>query len=281
MPYVNFNSIENRRNMNVVKTLILLVINFSILLSEETIAQDNPLTIKVLSYNIHYGVGMDSKKDLSRIADVIKQVKPDLVGLQEISDSTMAAEIGELTNMKAVFGPSKETISGYGDAILSRHSFRFVGNQSIPSASSSRYEAMCVDVDLSQVYGEGSIVRFVNTHFDWLETIGSKVARKGAVEVIEIAFFKDNHNLPSLLTGDLNATPNSEPLKLMQRKGWVYENFNKDLFTIPGINPKRQIDYVLTRPAKRWRIVSIEVINEPVASDHLPILMTLELLPEK
>ncbi len=59
----------------------------------------------------------------------------------------------------------------------------------------------------------------------------------------------------------------------------VHENFNKDLFTIPVVNPNRQIDYVLTRPAKKWHIVNIEVIDEPMASDHLPILMTLELLP--
>jgi len=260
------------------KTLILLIISFPLFFTQETIAQENPVTIKVLSYNIHYGVGMDSKKDLSRIAKVIKQVKPDIVGLQEISDSIMTEELSELTNMIAVFGPSKEKMSGYGDAILSKYPFKYVGNHSIPSASSSRYEAMCVDIDLSQVYGKGSTVRFINTHFDWLNTIGSKVARKGAVEVIETAFFTDSLNYPSLLTGDLNATPDSNPLKLLQKNGWVYEDFEKDLFTIPVVNPKMQIDYVLIRPAKRWHIISVKVIDEPMASDHLPILMTLELL---
>ena len=263
------------------KTLILLIISFLFLLTQETIAQKKPVTIKILSYNIHYGIGMDSKKNLSRIADVIKQVKPDIVGLQEISDSTMTVELSELTNMKAVFGPSKETMSGYGDAILSKYSFKYVGNQSIPSASSSRYQAMCVDVDLSQVYGKGAVVRFITTHFDWLKTIGSKVARKGAVEVIETAFFSDSLNYPSLLTGDLNANPDSAPLKLLQKKGWIHEDFNKDLFTIPVVNPNIQIDYVLARPAKRWHIISVKVIDEPMASDHLPILMTLELLSEE
>lgn len=263
------------------KTLILLIISFPLLLTQKAIAQKKPRTIKVLSYNIHYGVGMDSKKDLSRIADLINQVKPDIVGLQEISDSTMTAELSDLTNMKAVFGPSKGTMSGYGDAILSRYPFKYVGNQSIPSASSSRYEAMCVDVDLSQVYGKGSIVRFINTHFDYLRTIGSEVARKGAVEVIETAFFSDSLNYPSLLTGDLNATPDSDPLKLLQVNGWVHEDFNRNLFTIPVVNPNRQIDYVLARPAKRWNIVSVTVIDETMASDHLPILMNVELLSEK
>ena len=260
------------------KTLPLFLINLLFLLSLDLIAQEKPKTIKVLSYNIHYGVGMDSKYNLNRIANVINHIKPDIVGLQEISDSTMTVKLGELTKMKGVFGPSKEKTSDYGDMVLSNHPFKYVGNQSIPSASSSRYQAMCVDIDLSKIYGEGSYVRFINTHFDWLNTIGSEVARKGAVEVIETAFFKDSPNQAALLTGDLNATPNSAPLKLLQDKGWVFEDFNKNLFTIPARNPKKQIDYVLVRPKERWRIVSIEVIEEPMASDHLPVLITLELL---
>ncbi|BDD07799.1 hypothetical protein FUAX_02310 [Fulvitalea axinellae] len=258
--------------------LILSVILFS---HHSTQARKKPKTIKVLSYNIHYGLGMDSKTDLERIAGVIRRLDPDIVGLQEIGDSTMAAKLGALTHMKAVFGPSKESNSGYGDAVLSKLPFRYVGNESIPSASSSRYQAMCVDVDLSQIYGRGATVRFVNTHFDWLPSIGSEVARKGAVEVIEIAFFKDDAKRPAILTGDLNATPDSAPVKLLRKKGWVYENLNREIPTIPSDKPTEQIDYVMPRPAKRWRVVAVEVIPERVASDHLPVLMTLELIHNK
>ena len=98
--------------------------------------------------------------------------------------------------------------------------------------------------------------------------------------IIETAFFDDTNSPPSILTGDLNATPDADPIKLLQKKGWVYENFNKDLFTIPVDNPNKQIDYVMPRPIKRWHIVNVEFIDEPIASDHLPILMTLELLPD-
>ena len=256
--------------------------------------QDKPVTIKVLSYNIHYGVGMDSKKDLARIADVINEADPDIVGLQEVSDSMMVSILGKLTNMNGIFGASTEkeppnlyrllgiSVPGsqlfYGDAILSKHPVKYVGNLSIPSASSSRYEAMCVDIDLSQIYREGTLVRFINTHFDYLQTIGSKVARMASADVIETAFFSEDDNLPSILTGDLNVIPDSDPVKSLQKLGWVYENLNMDLYTIPTVNPDKQIDYVLVRPKQRWRIVDIKVLNKPVASDHLPILMTLELV---
>ena len=239
-----------------------------------------PNTIKVMSYNIHYGVGMDGEIDLQRIATVIVEQEPDIVGLQEIGDSTMAAELGRLTGMSFVFGDSLGKQDGYGDAILSRHPFDWVDNYSIPSASSSRYQAMGIDVDLSGVYGDGATVRFINTHFDWLRTIGSQEARLATIEVIERGFFSDPE-LPAILTGDLNATPDSAPLQELVRRGWVNEDLGRTLNTIGSEDPTRQIDYVLFRSSRRWRAVDVEVLDEPVASDHLPIVMTLELLPPR
>lgn len=260
-------------------------------------AQEKPVQLRVLSYNIHYGVGMDSNKDLKRIADVINRLNPDIVGLQEVADSNMTATISHLTDMIGVFGASTEKETPnlyhlldipvpesqlfYGDAILSKYPFRYLGNLSIPSASSSRYEAMCVDVNFSEKYGEETMVRFITTHFDYLRTIGSEYARKAAIEVIEAAFINDSLNIPYILTGDLNATPLSAPLKLLEEKGWVIENAGKELATVPSISPQKQIDYVLVRPKKRWRIIDVSVIEEELASDHRPILMTLELISEK
>jgi len=289
---------NKRRKIAVITFFLAVLVSFGfIVLREKNFTAQNTKTIKILCYNIHYGIGMDSQKNLKRIADVINKLNPDIVGLQEVSDSSMTAILGELTKMNAVFGPSieKETPNlyrllniavpksqlFYGDAILSKHPFEYIGNLSIPSASSSRYEAMCADINLSSIYGEDTRVRFVNTHFDYLETISSKVARKGAVEVIEKAFLDGSNTLPAILTGDLNATPHAEPIELLQQNGWVTNTSDKNLLTVPSVNPKKQIDYVMVRPKQQWRIIDVKVIDEPLASDHLPILMTLELFTEK
>ena len=42
------------------------------------------MTLRILSYNIHHGEGMDGKLDLPRIASVITSVQPDIVALQEV-----------------------------------------------------------------------------------------------------------------------------------------------------------------------------------------------------
>jgi endonuclease/exonuclease/phosphatase family metal-dependent hydrolase len=253
-----------------------MCIFFTVLFSLSCFATP-PKSLKVMSYNIHYGRGMDEKYDLERIAKVIVKENPDLVGLQEIGDSIMAAKLGELTGMTFVFGPSLERMSGYGDAILSKYPFTRVGNYSIPSASSSRYQAMAVDVDLSEIYEKGTTIRFINTHFDWLKTLGSEAARLAAIDVIEEGFF-GGCALPAIFTGDLNATPESGTLNKLKTNRWINESMGKALYTIRSSNPTTQVDYVLFRPQAKWKVTDVRVLDEPVASDHLPIVMTLMLI---
>ncbi len=257
-------------------------------------AQEN--TITIMTYNIHYGIGMDGQKDLKRIAEVIKRENPDIVGLQEVADFSMTAELAGLVGMEGVFGASTEkeipnlyNLLGlpvpqsqlfYGDAILSKHPFTFIKNLSIPSASSSRYEAMCIEVDLSEKMEQKATIKFITTHFDYLQTIGSDMARNASVEVIEKAFFEDStmRDFPAILTGDLNATPDSEPLRLLQDKGWILEDLGQALPTVPVDQPSKQIDYILVRPQYRWNILKVKVLDETMASDHLPVVMRLECL---
>src|SRR5689334_21677349 len=66
-------------------------------------------TLRVMTYNIHVGVGMDKKLDLQRIADVINRERPDLVGLQEVDRGVKRtegkdeiAELAALTRMEYV-----------------------------------------------------------------------------------------------------------------------------------------------------------------------------------
>ena len=54
----------------------------------DTVPAGGHLRLRVLSYNIHHGEGVDRKLDLPRIASVIKSVKPDLVALQEVDQGT-------------------------------------------------------------------------------------------------------------------------------------------------------------------------------------------------
>ncbi|MEM7311442.1 MAG: endonuclease/exonuclease/phosphatase family protein [Planctomycetota bacterium] len=227
--------------------------------------------LKVMSYNIHYAVGMDERRDLERIAKVIADEEPDLVGLQEIGSKAMADELARLTGLTSTFGPSKGSDDAYGDAVLSRHPLRPAGGEALPSASSSRYQAMAVDVDLSALYGPGVTVRFVNTHFDWTDSLGSQEARRASVDVIERGLCSDLPEL-ALLAGDLNARPGSPPLLDLAEVGWHLPRLGQPMAT-HGAPADVQIDYVLVRPRAGWRILDVRALDRPVASDHLPVVL--------
>ena len=93
-----------------------------------TFSTSGKKTLRVMTYNIHVGVGMDKKLDLQRIADVINAEHPDLIGLQEVDRGVKRTEgkdeIGELaamTHMDYAFAHNLDYQGGqYGVAILSR-----------------------------------------------------------------------------------------------------------------------------------------------------------------
>jgi len=62
-------------------------------------------------------------------------------------------------------------------------------------------------------------------------------------------------------------------------KQWQIPGAGRIWPTTPVADPKRQIDFVLSHPANRWKVVEVRVIEETVASDHRPILVRFELLP--
>ncbi len=229
--------------------------------------------IRVMSYNIHYCVGMDGKNSLKGIAEVIKKADPDIVGLQEIGDSLMAEDIARLAGMKVVFGPSLDKMNGYGDAILSKYPFEWEGNYSIPSASSSRYQAMAVRIDFSAKSKALGKVRLINTHFDWLRTIGSKHARLATIDVIQEAF-KDP-TFPTILTGDLNSEPDSDVIGKLKQYGWLNCSGDATYHTMSSVNPTKQIDYIFCRPSNKWKIDKVYVMTGELSSDHLPIVANL------
>lgn len=74
----------------------------------------------MVSYNIHRGRGLDRRVDIRRIAAVLLETEPDIVGLQEVF-GTQAAEVARALRMAIVMGRTRAGASGhYGNAVLSR-----------------------------------------------------------------------------------------------------------------------------------------------------------------
>ena len=41
----------------------------------------------------------------------------------------------------------------------------------------------------------------------------------------------------------------------------------------------REIDFILYRPAERFEVLQMDVLDEPMASDHRPLVLELRVLP--
>jgi endonuclease/exonuclease/phosphatase family metal-dependent hydrolase len=220
--------------------------------------------VRILTYNIRHGQGMDGKVDLERIAAVIRSVKPDIVALQEVDRNVgrsgrvdQAEELGRLTGMKAIFGRAIDLDAGqYGNAVLTRLPVRASSNYPLPGAEPRA---------LLEVEFEG--FHFFATHFD--------VGRDEGRRMESVAEINRRANGPAVLAGDLNAMLGSGPLKALAGE-WKVAGEGQNLPTIPSPAPTRQIDFVLTRPADGWRVVEVRVLDEPVASDHRPLLTVLD-----
>src|SRR5207247_4464104 len=84
--------------------------------------------LTVVSYNIHRGVGLDRRRDLDRIADVIAEVSPDVVGLQEVireegvPHADQAMYLASRLDMSEIVMGETRTHGGgtYGNVVLTR-----------------------------------------------------------------------------------------------------------------------------------------------------------------
>lgn len=233
-----------------------------------------PRELTILTYNIHHGEGLDGKIDLERIAKIISNSKADLVALQEVDHNTkrsggvdQAKELARLTAMQHVFGKAINHEGGeYGQAILSRWPISLHTVHALPQKP-GREQRIALFAVIDGVRG----LTFTTTHLDHqIEAIRVDQAR--ALN----EFFEKNRSSVSILVGDFNAVPQSEPMQFLLKE-WQDSAAAAAAPTIPAEKPAKRIDYILFRPKAAWHVVRSEVLEEPVASDHRPVLSTLQL----
>ncbi|NLX65279.1 MAG: endonuclease [Bacteroidales bacterium] len=221
-----------------------------------------------MSYNIHHGEGMDAKMDIERIGKLIIAVNPEVVGLQEV-DSVVARSgnidilqmLSEQTGMKGTFGYSILHDGGkYGNGMLTREKPLSVKKIALPGAKEAR-SALVVELDKYVV---------VNTHLSL-----TNEERLESVKIITDAV--KTYDKPVFLMGDLNATPDSEPITFLQDKWQILSNPKQP--TSPSVNPRSTIDYILgyTANGQTYAKYKAQVIDEQVASDHRPLFVDIRL----
>jgi len=236
--------------------------------------------LKIMTYNIKHGKGLDNIPDLSRAAQIIKSQSPDLCGLQEIdkfcsrSDSIdQAGYLARATNMKGTFGKFMDLQGGeYGMATLSALPLISTKVLALPEG---KYEPRSSIVHEVEITEDHSIV-FANVHFEWIGGEEGRINRlKQAKALVD---YINSLNKASVITGDFNCTPGSQTMNYFKEQGFVFAEKGEDNLSFQGRN-KAEIDHVIFRNTKNleFELKSIKLLDEPLASDHRPLVAELSL----
>ena len=231
----------------------------------------DPPTLTVLSYNIKRGLGNDGVTDIERAAEVIRRSDPDFVALQEIDHGVERSGrieqmqvLGELTGMYPSFASFMPYQGGeYGIGVLSRYPIIETRRHELPPGPEPR-----VALDVRVRFPDATELIFCSVHF--YNTEAERLAQ--AQSVVDIY---RSEGRPVILAGDFNSTPGDPVMQLVERH---FQNTDKgaDRFTFSATDPDREIDYVLYKPAREFAVRYVDVLDEPIVSDHRPVIVELQ-----
>jgi endonuclease/exonuclease/phosphatase family metal-dependent hydrolase len=224
--------------------------------------------VRVMSYNVRNGHGVDGIKDIKRCADVINKVRPNVVAVQELDSMSRRNKkyvLGELAQLTGYHDYYHRTIpfggGAYGIGILSREKALSVDFHPLPCRREPRGLLI---VEFKKYY-------LLCTHLSLKEE--DRVTSVGIIRDIVSKLDK-----PAFIAGDMNAKPKSKPIMEFRKFAEVLNDDTK--FTISSNKPRKCIDYILGVNGS-FKVTKDEVIYGVLASDHLPLYVDVKIAKQK
>ena len=235
--------------------------------------------LRVASYNIQHGMGMDGRLDYLRTARVLEQINADVVAVQEVDSMTRRTghtyalgEIADAMRYYASYAAAIDFDGGrYGIGILSRQRPLRIERRALPG----REEARAI------IVAEFKDYVFAATHLSLTEE--DRMASLAIITEIARASRK-----PFIIAGDMNAEPGSTFIGELEKD---FHICSKNAKSWPADKPQACLDYIaayksygdVKRPGAddEWAnyrpyvgepavTLNAQVVNTQ-ASDHRPI----------
>jgi endonuclease/exonuclease/phosphatase family metal-dependent hydrolase len=235
-------------------------------------ANHKRILFSAVSYNIHQCIGMDRRRSPARIAQVLKELNADVVGLQEVHSQNTGGEeshqmqyLAKATGYTAVAGPMiMKRNAEYGNVLLSRHPI--INTRWLDLSVPGREARGAIDVDLDTGHG---LLRVIVSH------LGLRMRERMYQTKRLLASIAKESTTPVIVLLDFNEWfPLGFPILRFN------EEFGKApaLRTFPSAAPIFSLDRIWVKPQQA--LVSVQRYITPltrVASDHLPLRATIDI----
>ena len=234
---------------------------------------DQAPLLRIATWNIHDSVGTDGRRDLHRVADVLRTLDASIIGLQEAAcdpgGSGDVAALATLTDLKWRAIPTRSHRNTHcGNALLT--SLPILRQRRFDLSIEGREPRAALEVDLR---AEGRRVRVVVTHLG----LGLRERRQQVTRLLA-ELRRDDADVTVLL-GDINEWFMwGRPLR------WIDRAFGRHhaRATFPSRWPALALDRVWAHPP--GTVADVQAVRTPAArraSDHLPLVATLRLPPRR
>lgn len=249
--------------------------------------------LKIFTFNIRVCVDKGANDfDLRkhRIAELINQEKPDIVGFQEAT-GRMREEMAKMLDGYYVLGCGREKdYHGEGAAIAYRtdkfellklDNFWLSATPYIPGSRYGEDQSKCPRITTAALLVEkagGKPFWFINTHLDH---IGSTARLLGATQLMQ---FISQQCEPAILVGDFNAGPAAKEIRAFcnnEHLGLIdcTANIDGTFHDYGKMEKMAKIDYIFTNMkcdvAKSFAYPD-DAPNGTYYSDHLPVCAFIE-----
>jgi len=230
--------------------------------------------MRIVTYNIHKGRGIDGRTSIKRIANVLASLNADIIALQEVFGDCESAE-GQVEalalelGLKGTFGCTTHRRGRpYGNAILSR--WPILDSHDMDISWLHRERRGCIRADLKTPRGTLHVfnIHMGTSYFERRHQVRS---------LLSLDQFHEHLSGPRVLIGDFNEWIKGLTTRMLSEK---FESLNMELHirrrrSYPGFLPIMHLDHIyFERPLHIERAELVRTRLSKIASDHLPLVAT-------
>ncbi|HUV85436.1 MAG TPA: endonuclease/exonuclease/phosphatase family protein [Methanosarcinales archaeon] len=222
------------------------------------------INLKLMTYNIHRGIGRNGRLNLNAVADVIKASNATIIALQEVERHSIRTvfqdQIKQLsvnTDMNYAYGKSINVLNGeYGNGLLSKYPIEEYKVYDLPSNSEQRTVLRTI------INVDGLKVAVYNTHLGLTES-----ERKE--QLYFIMQMTSEEKLDHVLMGDMNTIADKLSILAESMKDSALGSKKQLQSTFVEKEVQERIDYIFVSP--NMEVIDYDVIIGE-ASDHYPVV---------